>query len=145
MTNRPSKFRYLGTAFILFILPGIASLAQPGSLIVNQDQRVEQLVHNHIKLNEKMLGIPGYRVQVFFASGNDSKDRAYAVKSEVMKSISDLSVHILFEAPYYKVRVGDFRTRLDAERELQHIRLAFPGAFIVEDTIELPPIHNEGF
>jgi hypothetical protein len=128
--------------FTLLTSQGTLS-AQPGQLILNQDPRVDELVRRHIELNEKMLGIPGFRIQIFFASGNDSKDRANAVRTEALKSHNQQPVYILFEAPYYKVRMGDFRTRLDAERALQSIRLSFPGAFIVEDLIQNPALLPE--
>lgn len=142
MISRPNSYR--STLIILFFLILAASAAaQPGTLTVNQDPRVDELVRRHVELNEKMIGIPGYRIQIFFASGNDSKDRANAVRAEAMKSHGDQPVYMIFEAPYYKVRMGDFRSRLDAERAMQSIRLSFPGAFIVEDVIQPPALLPE--
>lgn len=126
----------LSISSLLLFFP--LALFSQGSLTVNQDERVDLLIYKHIQLNERMNGIPGYRIQVFFASGSDSKDRANAVKAEVLKRHTLDDVYILFEAPYYKVRVGDYRTFLDAEKALQEIRIMYPGAFIVEDVISLP-------
>ncbi|HRZ76622.1 MAG TPA: SPOR domain-containing protein, partial [Bacteroidales bacterium] len=44
----------------------------------------------------------------------------------------------------YKVRVGDFRTRLEAEGFLQQILTEYPGAFVIKDMIRFPPLGGTG-
>ncbi|HRS54065.1 MAG TPA: SPOR domain-containing protein, partial [Bacteroidales bacterium] len=75
---------------------------------------------------------------IYFDSGNNSKSRAYEVKHSFTLNYPDVDVYILFEAPYYKVRVGNFRTRLDAYSFFRKISAKYPDAFIVKDFIDYP-------
>ena len=45
--------------------------------------------------------------------------------------------------PYFKVTVGDFRTRSEAVKLLERIRGAFPSAFVVKENIEFPVVDKE--
>jgi hypothetical protein len=51
---------------------------------------------------------------------------------------TDEQAYLLFQEPNYKVRIGDFRTQLDALGYMRKIQVAYPNAFIVYDKINLP-------
>ncbi len=106
---------------------------------VVEDPRIVSLVEKHIYLNEKQK-ISGWRVQIFFESGNNSKSRALNKKGVFMTMYPGVGVYLMFQAPYYKVRVGDFRTRIDAEGFKQKLLGEFPGAFVVKDEISFPEL-----
>jgi hypothetical protein len=77
--------------------------------------------------------VQGFRVQIFLGE----PDEASRVKFEFMENYERVSVYSLFESPYWKIRVGDFETRREAERFLKKLKGKFPGAFIVPETIVL--------
>ncbi len=101
-----------------------------------QDNRVERLIAKHKKYNDEMPG-QGFRVQIFFDSGSNSRDRAYRKKSGFLNRYAGIKAYVVFETPYYKVRVGDFMTHLDAEGFKNKIINEYPEAYIVEDEIIL--------
>jgi hypothetical protein len=115
--------------------------AQPGrqgrSRII-QDPRVDTLLEKHLRANEDRPAIEGYRVQIFFESGNFSKKMAREVREKFLINHPDMKAYILFQEPYYKVRVGDFRSRLEAEKALSELSGEYPNAFIVKDQIGFP-------
>jgi hypothetical protein len=76
-------------------------------------------------------------VQIHFGA---EKAKALEIKSKFTSSYSNIPAYFDYQQPYFKIRVGNFRTKLEAYRLLQEILLDFPGAFIVQDDIELPPI-----
>ncbi|HNW89770.1 MAG TPA: SPOR domain-containing protein [Bacteroidales bacterium] len=104
-----------------------------------EDPKIISLVEKHIYLNEKQK-ITGWRVQIFFESGNNSKSRAHAKKGLFMTLFPNTGVYLMFQSPYYKVRVGDFRSRMDAEGFKQKLIRDFPDAFVVKDEINFPDI-----
>lgn len=108
-----------------------------GSEII-QDPRVDELVAKHIRINQNLKTIEGFRIQVFSDSGNNSKANASAMQDEISARYPGLGVYLSFKSPNYKVRVGDFRTRLDAQRFLTEIAVDYPNAFIIQDQINLP-------
>jgi hypothetical protein len=111
--------------------------AQKGEMTLIEGDGISTLVEKHTYLNSKQK-IVGWRIQIFFDSGNNSKSKAYSKKGVFMAMYPDMSVYLMFQSPYYKVRVGDFRTRMDAEGFKQKLLGEFPDAFVVKDEIRSP-------
>lgn len=107
-----------------------------------QDDKVGLLLEKHIKINETLKTMEGFRIQIFSDSGNNSKTRAQAVQEEVAARFPEMGIYLSFKSPNYRIRVGDFRTRLDAQRFLTDISVEYPNAFIVNDMINLPKQTN---
>ena len=105
-----------------------------GHIEIKGDVAVSQLVQKHIELNERVRSIPGYRIQVASLSGTASKNRAFEMKERLREAYPGVEAYVVFDEPNFKVKVGDFRTRLDAFVFLQQIRTDFPGT-IIRDNI----------
>lgn len=135
-------FEVLG--FLLF-MPGLMGFAQEksqerGHIQIIQDDKVDLLVSKHIQLNQNRNGIEGFRIQIFFDSGNNSKTKAESIYEGFKAKYPDVGAYLSFNSPNYKVRVGDFRTKLDAQRFLNDIILEYPNAWIIADMIKLPKV-----
>ncbi|MBI3500945.1 MAG: SPOR domain-containing protein [Bacteroidetes bacterium] len=103
-----------------------------------QDKRVNELILKHVLINEAKRGtMKGYRVQIHFGA---EKAKALDTKSKFTSQYKDIPAYLDYQQPYFKIRVGNFRTKLEAYKLLQEISDDFPGAFIVQDDIELPPL-----
>ncbi|MEI7663837.1 MAG: SPOR domain-containing protein [Bacteroidota bacterium] len=128
--------------FLLMLLPGII-LAQHadssgGKTEIIQDQRVDLLVSKHIQIHQTLKTMDGYRIQLFSDSGNNSKTKAQAAHDEFQSKHPGVGTYLTFKSPNYQVRVGDFRTKLDAQRFLNEISAIYSNAFIITDQINLP-------
>jgi len=117
-----------------------AQMTVEGTVKIIQDPAIDLLVQKHIRVNETRDGISGYRIQIFFDSGTNSKIKATTVCEEFRRRYSATGIYLNFISPNYKVRVGDFRTRLDAFRFLQELQVYYPSAYVVADQIRLPNI-----
>lgn len=107
-------------------------LAQTGVQIDDQ-AGAAQLIERHIFFNQEHGELPGYRIQVYSGvSLSDAKDR----KSGFLQSY-DMYATIIFEAPNYKVRVGNYTNRFDANRDLILVQDKYADALIVKDLIRL--------
>ncbi len=130
--------------WILF-LAGTGSLfaQQQDSLLVVKkydfigDARIDTLLQLHVLQNEKFPVIPGYRIQIYKESGNTALDKALEIRDAFEKRYN-VPAYITFNEPYYRVRVGDFRTRLDAIRFLEKIKRHYPLAWEIKDDIQIP-------
>ena len=111
-----------------------------GTIRITQDDKVELLVSKHIRINEKNSGIDGFRIQIFFDSGNNSKTNAKSVYDAFIVKYPTVRAYLTFKAPNYKVRVGDFRAKVDAQRFLNDIITDYPNAWIIADQINLPKV-----
>lgn len=132
---------FLVLVVAITILPHtVAQQLGNGEIHIFGDPRIEQLIQKHILINETREGIPGYRIQIFFDSGTNSKLKAQVVCDDFRARFPDFVVYLNFISPNYKVRVGDFRTRLDAVRSLQQFLFDYPNAYVVSDLIKFPKI-----
>ena len=105
-----------------------------------EPEEVTTLINKHISYNASRNGMDGYRIQIFFDSGNHSKSRAYAKKSNFILKYPHIRAYITYSSPNYRVRVGDFRTKLDAERFKQEIIEDYPSAFSIPEEINMPSL-----
>lgn len=129
--------------FISFILAALAGSGQntespKGTLEIVQDASIDMLVDKHRKINKLNPGIEGYRVQIFFDSGNQSKSRAFEVYSSFLAKYPGRGAYITFQEPNFKVRAGNFRTHIEAEGFMRSIITDYSSALVVKDNIEFP-------
>lgn len=111
-----------------------------GSIRVHKSALIDSLLKDHKAINEKFPEIEGYRVMIFFDAGNNSKDSAYSVISTFEEDYPEIPAYLSFNPPYYRVRVGNFRTELEAERFLNRIKYDYPNGWVVRTDIELPSL-----
>lgn len=138
------RLRFIFCFLVLFVSTiAFSQTKKPGKVEIIQDSKVNTLVDKHIAFNENLKGIQGYRIQIYFDSGNNSKSKALSIKSEFSSKYPEVGSYVMFQEPNYKVRVGDFRNRIDATRFLKKIYEQFQNAFIVKDEINLPDIYTE--
>jgi hypothetical protein len=105
---------------------------------LKQDARVDSLILLHKKINKMDSLVPGYRVQIFFESGNYSKDKALETADQFSEMYPETRYYLSFDEPYYRIRVGDFRTLIEAKGFLNKIISTYPSAFEVKDRIYFP-------
>ena len=84
------------------------------------DVAATQMVERHVELNQRVKTIPGYRVQIASFSGANSKTSAFNLRENFITDYPSVQAYIVFDEPNFKVKVGDFRTRLEAYAFLQH-------------------------
>lgn len=88
----------------------------------------------HKQKNELTDEIPGYRIQI--SSSND-RTEIYNLKAEVYAKFSDFKNYVIYDQPYYRLKIGDFKTRLEARSFLEKVIQQFPSAFLVTDNIKI--------
>lgn len=104
-----------------------------GEVKINQDSIVVAFLDNHLKTQEKLRGIKGYRISIFRDTGQDARKNCLAVRSRFKSKYDSIACHETFVYPYYKLYAGDFRTESEALKFLKIIERDFPDAFIVRD------------
>jgi hypothetical protein len=109
-------------------------------LEVNQDPRLEKMLDWHIESNKKRNGTDGFRVDIFSSSDLNAKEKALQKKVEFLSKYPDQNAYILFIAPNFRVRIGDFRTKNEALKMYKKIQGTYPAAFIVQDKIDFPMV-----
>ncbi|MDX9845450.1 MAG: SPOR domain-containing protein [Tenuifilaceae bacterium] len=113
---------------------------EKGNISIKQDTKVEQLLNAYYLQNASKPGMQGFRIRIFFDPGQTSRTRSLEVMNEFMEGFPGMSIYRTFDSPYYKVSVGDFRTRDEAIRMLSKLNRKYPKAFIVPEWINFPRI-----
>jgi hypothetical protein len=105
------------------------------SISITKDIRVDELIKKQKEINQQRQTIPGYRVQIYFGS---VRQKAIELKNEFNGLHPETASYLTYKQPNFKVRVGDFRTRLEAQKFLRNIQGQYSTSFIVTDDIALP-------
>ena len=125
--------------FILLFLSLVTNFSFAQVTVV-ADPAIDLLVAKHISINEEGKGFPGFRVQIFSDSGNGARERANEKRSAFVSKYPDVPAYLDFNNPNFIVRVGDFRTKLEARKFLNTVAVDFPYSFVRKDMIQPPPI-----
>lgn len=129
------RFLFFIIATLLFTT-GFAQ--QKGSLRVNQDHRIARLMQKQRDVYAASSTMSGFRVQIFMEIGNEAVDHANVVKREFEEQYPELPIYLSYEQPYYRLRVGDFRNRVEAEKYLRILKPRYGVAFVTADIINPP-------
>lgn len=99
------------------------------------EPKVEEVLVKHYEAWLNITKIEGYRIQIGALSGTNSRNAAQELNEEFVKAFPEVPCYLSYAEPNFRVRVGNFETRLEALHFLVSIQQLFPGAFIVKDKI----------
>ncbi len=130
------KYIRLIVGFCLIVSLCQSAFAQhTGKVEVIKDPQIDSLIAKRIELNRSSnLGsaVSGFRLQIF--SGSDRKI-AYEEQARFKSLYPAIKTYISYIQPNYKVRIGDFRTKLDAEKLKDELKKYYPTVFIFSEKI----------
>ena len=104
---------------------------------IEADQRLDAFIEAH-KVIGKPKTMSGFRVQIFAGS----RDGAQQAKGRFLGRFPGVASYLKHIAPTYRVRVGDYRTRSEAQSALNKFRAQFPRAWVVKDEIQAPTFNQ---
>jgi maltose-binding protein MalE len=107
-----------------------SSSQSSNNIVVKKDIRINTIIETH----KKSFKEEGYRIQIF---SDNKKQPARDAKSKYLSLRHDSKAHEVYHQPYFKVRVGDFRTKLEALKFQKELTSHFPNCFIVKDEIDI--------
>jgi hypothetical protein len=126
MTNLTKIKSFFAFAFVLFFVE--KSTAQISKVSVNQDPKFEQLLNEKRKINSSITINDRYKIQIFNGDSENSKKTL----NEFKRENKNMDATIVFSTPLYKVWVGNFKTRIEAEKNLNDLRKKYPNAFLIK-------------
>ena len=109
---------------------------------VGQSEILEKSMRAHIEANPKRT-LSGYRVRIFFDNKQSARHESEQTLKKFRAMYRDVAVYHTYTNPYFKVTVGDCRTKSEAMKLLSRIKGNFPSAFVVKENIECPLVDEE--
>ncbi len=110
------------------------ALAQ-GTVRYDIEPEIVRIQEDYVSNWRKVGEINGYRIQIAAYSGVKSKSQAEYAKNSFNNLFPYTKAYLIYNEPYFKVRVGNYFTRLQAYKDLETIKLTYPSAYIVPDKI----------
>jgi hypothetical protein len=124
---------YLSLLICLFI--GFCSFSQveKGTINIESSVSIKNLMTKKVNYNKSNPRIDGFRIQLF----NGSESGANSTRSRFLALYPNETISVDWDSPEWKVRVGKYKTRLDVDRALEKIKLAFQYAIVVNMKIRI--------
>jgi hypothetical protein len=131
-----NKSLYIILFFSLFT--SINAFAQSSSnLTVIADEMLDSIIQSTAEASIKNPGMQGYRIQIY---SNSDRKLANEIRTKCLQLYPDIDVHLIYQQPSFKVRVGDFRNRIEAYPVYRDLLKSFDNVLIVPDRINLPKL-----
>ncbi len=108
-----------------------------GKININQSNEIRLAMEKQFSSIANLKGIDGYRIQIYFGNGKNARLQTNQIRSSFTTKYKDAKAHVIYDNPYFRLKVGDFRTKVEANYFLKKIKLDYPEAFIVEDIIDV--------
>ena len=114
---------------------------------VFKDPRLDLLINKQVELNKEVYkenNRTGSGFRVLVVNTND-RARAMEVKSKMMSEFPEHKTYLIYQSPYFKIQVGNFRDRKEAEALRKRILLLYAaGVIVVPATVEFKPEKDDG-
>ncbi|HTH31732.1 MAG TPA: SPOR domain-containing protein [Lacibacter sp.] len=117
------------------------------NVFVVKDSRFDLLVKKKAEINKKASDAKkptkGYRIQVL---NTTDRTQALSIKSKLLSLYPDQKTYLMYTAPYFKIRIGNFVERSEADELKKELGRMFPtGVFVIPSEIEYkaPPDKEE--
>jgi exopolysaccharide biosynthesis protein len=124
------KFHAMKTPFFCLAALLLASAnfySQSMGTTLTQDPKFEQLLNEKRRINSSITVNDKYKIQIFNGDSENSKKTLTAFRND----FKNLDATIVFSTPAYKVWVGSFKSRIEAERNLAELQKKYPNAIII--------------
>lgn len=135
--------RLIFFALMLAIAGTVVAQSETGSVTVNKDPRIALLLKKQVEANEiatrdQRSSASGFRILVV---NTPTRAKAVEAKTKMYQEFPELRSYLIFQSPKFHLKVGNFRSREEAEPYLESIKQFFPaGVYVVRDRIEVNPV-----
>ena len=119
-----------------------------GKLNIVQNPAIDTLISRYILMNKNMyqvndhFGMEGFRIQIYASNKRNAREESNITMAKFLSKFPDIKTHQQYADPgYFKIRVGDFRTRTEAVKLFLLISKEFPDSYLVPDIIQFPDLN----
>ena len=106
-------------------------------VIITADSLLVANYYKFLSSNSKVRGVPGYRIRIYSESGIGAKEDQQRVRARFLSPFPEIDAYYRYDEPFFKVYVGDCRTRSEALKLYDRVKRSFPNPILVEDYINL--------
>ena len=127
--------KHLFISIVMTCMLSVAAFAQYySSGNVTLEPGISELLQAHVNGNMRKTTVEGYRIQLI---QHTNRDNVRAQKTKLLTRFPHLRAYETYDSPFFRLRVGDFKTRLDAYKVYSQIKSSFRNAFIAPDQVNV--------
>lgn len=123
------------TLFLFFLTLLFAFSYAQKNVTIDLEKEIDIVEKQYLDAWKKIKKIDGFRIQIVSFAGANSKVSTEKVAAQFAQQFPDIPYYKSYLEPNFRLRVGNYRTKLEAYKALQKISLAFPGAFVLKDQV----------
>jgi len=113
-----------------------------GKVSIIQDYRIDEMLKIDKDVNSEAPGFLGYRIQIFSGGGRD-REKAFSIREDLEARFPDQRVYVKYQAPDFRVRIGNFRNKFEAMYLYKQCVKIYPYCYVVKDQISLIDLEIE--
>jgi hypothetical protein len=121
--------------FLFFALSQFVAFGQSkeGEVRIQTSAHVDQMLAQKKEYNKTIESYQGFKIQIYYGS----EKKCYEVQEDFKMIYPDIATAVIFSTPQWKLQVGNYRTRLEADNAIVNIKKEYPGAIVLAANIEL--------
>lgn len=112
----------------------VSSVLPNGNVTVTEDSMIKVLEEYSDSVAAHKMTTSGYRIQL---TSSNIRKSVLDMKAQFTAQFPNTKAYVEYQQPTFKLRVGDFESRIAAYAFQQQILQSFPNGFIVQDQISL--------
>ena len=116
-----------------------AESSSMGRVEISQPANVANALRLYQAEHTSRPTLRGFRVRIYRGVGKEARKKSEVIMERALSLWPGERVYRTYDSPYYKVSVGDCRTRFDALYLRNRLLSKFPEAFVIADVINFPP------
>ncbi len=132
--HHSSKLKFfIMLVFIVFLQNNLAAQTEDGTVRIESSAHIDQMLAQKKKYNKSLEKFQGFKIQIYYGSEKE----CYEVKEEFKSLFPDIATSIIFSTPQWKLQIGNYRTRLEADHSMVNIKKEYPSAIVLATEIDI--------
>lgn len=120
-------------SFLVLCQLNTTGQTKEGTVRVESSAHIDEMVAQKKDYNKTLETFQGFKIQIYYGSEKE----CYEIKDEFSSLFPDISTSIIFSTPQWKLQIGNYRTRLEADHEMVNIKKEYPAAIVLATEIEI--------
>lgn len=113
----------------------------PSEVTIHQSQDIARAMESHIQTNSSRL-VQVWRVRIFNDNKQTARFESEAVEKNFKEAHPRVFVYRSYASPFFRVTVGDFRTKSEALRLQEEIKGEYPNTIVIKENVQFPMFNN---
>ena len=123
----------ISLVFLAFCQFSLVAQTNEGKVRIESSAHIDEMLAQKKDHNKTIETFKGYKIQIYYGSEKE----CYEVKDEFSSLYPDIASSIIFSTPQWKLQIGNYRTRLQADHAMVNIKKEYPGAIVLATDIEI--------